>query len=451
MPPIVAFIIGFMALIALSIYPLKLHIFIGLLLSALLIGFLAGMPPVDVVNTVAAGVGKLVTKIGIVIIFGVLLGRYLEISGGGKRMALTFLNAFKKRNAELAAAASGFVVSIPIFSDSGYVILCPFIKSLARVGKVCLPALAVSLSAGLLATHVFVPPTPGPLAVAALLEIDIGRMIAYGLLAALGMTLAGWAFSVLYLKKKYPTFYTTEEFYGTKEATGGESEEETGKEEKLPTKFSSFFPIAIPMILILLNTVGSMVLPEESTALMVLKTIGNPNVALMIGAGVAALMLRKFMGEGVLGAAVADSLKIAAPIIFITSAASGMSAILKASGAGPAVAEVIAASGMPILLGVFLVGGVLKTVTGSGTTAVMTGAALASPFIAMGVSPLLVALALGSGARLVCHLNDSYFWVYTRMTGFETTTSLRTLTLGNVAMALGGFVVVLILAAVGIS
>lgn len=447
MPPIVAFIIGFIALIVLSIYPLKLHIFIGLLLSALLIGFLAGMPPVDVVNTVAAGVGKLVTKIGIVIIFGVLLGRYLEISGGGKRMALAFLNAFKKRNAELAAAASGFVVSIPIFSDSGYVILCPFIKSLARVGKVCLPALAVSLSAGLLATHVFVPPTPGPLAVAALLEIDIGRMIAYGLLAALGMTLAGWAFSVLYLRKKYPTFYSTEEFYGTKELT----KEEIGKEEKLPTKFSSFFPIAIPMVLILLNTAGAMVLPEESTALMALKTIGNPNVALMIGAGVAALMLGKFMGKGALGVAVADSLKIAAPIIFITSAASGMSAILKASGAGPAVAETIAASGMPIILCVFLVGGALKTVTGSGTTAVMTGAALASPFIAMGVSPLLVALALGSGARLVCHLNDSYFWVYTQLTGFDTATSLRTLTLGNVAMALGGFVVVCILAAVGVS
>ncbi|USS40669.1 GntP family permease [Thermococcus aggregans] len=440
MDPLLAFVIGMVVLVLIAIKPFKMPAFIALTITALVIGILAGMSPLEAISTFTQGFGSLVTKIGLVIIFGIILGRYLEVSGAAKSMALAFLNIFKEKNAPLGMALSGYVSSIPVYSDVTFVIFTPLMKAISATARISLPVLAVSLSAGALATHVFVPPTPGPLAVAGLLNIELGKMIIYGSLAALGMTLGGWAFAVLYLQRKYPDVYPTLE----------EISENVSTEERLPSASRSFIALLTPMVLILLNTAGSILLPENSSLLAFLKIIGDKNIALMIGAGLAALLLKDYIGIEGLKKNVDESLRIAGPIVFITAAGGGLSSILKASGAGKAVAEGIAYAGIPPILAVFIVAGILKTATGSGTTAVITSATLATPFVEMGVPPILIALAAGSGARLVCHVNDSFFWVYTKMTGFDTEMGLKTLTIGNIFMALGGFIVTLILAAIGV-
>ena len=195
-----AFIIGLAVLLILAI-KFKVNAFVSLLISALTIGLHSGMDPTDVIKTMTGGFGKTVSKIGIVIIFGVMLGKYLEDSRGAEKMARTLANAVGEKRSPLTMALSGYLISIPVFSDVGYVILSPLAKAISRTSKVSFYAIAVFRSAGLLATHVFVPPTPGPLAVAGLLGIDIGEMIIWGSFAALGMTLAGWLWAITIMPK----------------------------------------------------------------------------------------------------------------------------------------------------------------------------------------------------------------------------------------------------------
>ncbi len=432
-----AFIIGLAVLLLLAI-KFKVNAFVSLLISALTIGILSGMNLPEVIKTMTGGFGKTVSSIGIVIIFGVMLGKYLEDSRGAEKMARTLAKAVGEKRSPMAMALSGYLISIPVFSDVGYVILSPLAKAISRTSKVSFYAIAVSLSAGLLATHVFVPPTPGPLAVAGLLGVDVGEMIIWGGLAALGMTLAGWLWAVTVMPKIAGTYIP--------EADADETEETS---QEMPGGLVSFLPLLIPMILILSATTSKMVLPKGHSFITFTSFIGDANIAMAVGVIFAICLLgRKLKKTGEKNPILKimdDALKSAGPIIFITAAGGALGAILKSSGAGKAIAEAVANSGMPFILVPFFIAGILKTIQGSGTVAVVTAATLCLPIAQqLGLHPILIALASGSGARLICHVNDSYFWVYTNMSGFDTKTGLKTLSAANVAMALGGLAVTFI-------
>ena len=432
-----AFIIGLAVLLLLAI-KFKVNAFVSLLISALTIGVLSGMELTEVIKTMTGGFGKTISKIGIVIIFGVMLGKYLEDSRGAEKMARSLAKAVGEKRSPLAMALSGYLISIPVFSDVGYVILSPLAKAISRTSKISFYAIAVSLSAGLLATHVFVPPTPGPLAVAGLLGVDIGEMIIWGGLAALGMTLAGWLWAVTVMPKIAGTYIP--------EAEAEDHEENT---QEMPGGFVSFIPLLIPMILILSATTSKMILPKDHPLTALTSFVGDANIAMAVGVIFAICLLGKKLknsGEkNPILKVMDDALKSAGPIIFITAAGGALGAILKSSGAGAAIAEAVANSGMPFILVPFFIAGILKTIQGSGTVAVVTAATLCLPIAQqLGLHPILIALASGSGARLICHVNDSYFWVYTNMSGFDTKTGLKTLSAANVAMALGGLAVTFI-------
>ncbi len=424
-----AFVIGMIVLLVLAI-KFRLNAFISLLATAVVIGLLSRMDTVDIIKTITEGFGSTVSSIGIVIIFGVMLGKYLEDSGGAHKMALGAVQMVGEKNSSIAMAISGYLVSIPVFSDVGYVILAPFAKAISQKTKIPMAVLGVSLSAGLLATHVYVPPTPGPLAAAGMLGIDIGRAILYGSFAAIFMTFFGWAFAQFYLAKKGDVFKPEFEESVT---------EDNLSEQDLPGMFASIFPLLLPMFLILLNTTSKAILPKESTFVRMMSFIGDSNIALAIGVIACVVLLGKRLGKEKVLKVMDRSLSEAGSIIFITAAGGALGAILKSSGAGTAMAEAVMNSGLPFILIPFAIAALLKIIQGSGTVAVVTAATLTAPLAQqLGIDPILIFLATGAGARSFCHVNDSYFWVYTKMSGFDMKTGLSTLSLSNPFMALGG-------------
>ncbi len=425
----VAFIIGVIVLLYLAL-KVKVSAFMALLATALTIGILAGMGTTETINTIVAGFSKSVGSIGLVIIFGTMLGNYLEQSRAAHKMALDAVKLVGTKNSSAAMAISGYLISIPVFSDVGFLILSPLIKAISKKSKIPLAVLAVALSSGLLATHVYVPPTPGPLAAAGLLGIDIGRAIMWGAFAAVFMTLAGWLFAHFYLMKKSPDYYTFVE---------NQNQDEEVDETDLPGSFVSLLPLLLPIVLILLNTTCAAIFPKESPVLAVTKFIGDSNIALVIGALVAIALLGKRIGKDKVLKVMDTSLKDAGSIIFITAAGGALGQVLKVSGAGDALAQAVVSSGLPFILIPFVISAILKIVQGSGVVAVVTSATLTAPIATqLGIDPILIFLASGAGARAYCHVNDSFFWVYTNCCGFDMKTGLKTLSYSNIFMSLGG-------------
>lgn len=434
MPMMLVFVIGMAVLLFLCI-KVKANAFVSLLATALVMGLMAGMSGADTVSAITDGFSGTVKSIGIVIIFGIMLGNYLDAAKGTNRMALDAVKLVGQKRAGLAMAITGYLVSIPVFSDAAFVILTPLVKAIHKKTKIPLAILAVSLSAGLLSTHVFVPPTPGPLAAAGLLGIDIGRAIMYGAFGAVFMTAAGWIFAELFFKNKSDSYYT---FRDSEEQ---EKEEAVSLDEDtdLPGTLASLLPLVVPIVLILLNTTCGMLLPEDSVVMKIVSFVGDSNIALAIGAILAIITLGKRLGGKVILDVMDKTLKDAGPIVFITSAGGALGQVLKVSGAGDSLAQGVIHTGLPFILIPFVISGLLKVVQGSGTVAVTTAATLCAPIAAsLGLDPILIFLASGAGARLCCQVNDSYFWVYTNCMGFDMKTGLKTLSISNVVMSLGG-------------
>lgn len=430
----VVFIIGIVVLLFLCL-KVKANAFISLLATALVMGVLAGLSGGEVVSTITSGFSKTVKSIGIVIIFGILLGNYLDAAKGTNRMALDAVRLVGQKRAGLAMAITGYLVSIPVFSDAACVILTPLVKAIHKKTRIPLAVLAVSLSAGLLATHVYVPPTPGPLAAAGLLGIDIGQAILYGAFAAVFMTAFGWIFAEVYLKSRPESYYSFAEGVQGAEEGAVSLDEDTD----LPGTLASLVPLVVPLLLIVGNTTCAMVFPEESGIVQMFSFVGDANIALAIGAVLAIITLGKRMGGKKILEIMDKTLKDAGPIVFITAAGGALGEVLKVSGAGDSLAELVINTGLPFILIPFVIAGLLKIVQGSGTVAVTTAATLCAPIAAtLGMDPILIFLASGAGARSCCHVNDSYYWVYTNCMGFDMKTGLKTLSLGNIFMALGG-------------
>lgn len=425
------FLIGMAVLFYLAL-KLKVNAFIALIATALVMGALSGMPGPEVVSAITGGFAGTVRSIGIVIIFGIMLGNYLEAAKGTTKMALDTVKLVGSKRSGLAMAISGYIVSIPVFSDAGFVILAPLVKAISKKTRIPLAVLAVSLSAGLLATHVYVPPTPGPLAAAGMLGIDIGRAIMYGAFAAVLMTAFGWLFAEIYFRNKPESYYTFRE--------DAEPQAEVEMDDKdLPGSFVSVFPLVLPIILIILNTTCKMILPKDSSILPITSFIGDPNIALMIGTLLAIIFFAKRLGGPKTLKIMDATLKDAGPIVFITAAGGSLGQVLKVSGAGDSLAQTVISTGLPFILIPFVIAAVLKIVQGSGTVAVVTAATLSAPIGAqLGLDPILIFMASGAGARSMCHVNDSFFWVYTNCMGFDMKTGLRTLSISNIFMALGG-------------
>lgn len=422
----------------------KLNAFLALLLTAYGVGLAARMPAADIASNINSGFGGLMTGIGLVIILGTIIGVFLEKSGAAVRMAETVLRVVGEKRPGLAMNIIGYIVSIPVFCDSGFVILSSLNRALAKRSRVSLTSLAVALSLGLYATHVMVPPTPGPLAAAGNLKVEnLALVIFIGLIAAIPTSIAGYLWSKRFAKEPVTV----------SEADTGASLSAAAAElgsQNLPSAWLSFAPIVVPILLIAIASVANF--PSKPFGAGSLKTalvfLGTPVTALLIGVGFALLLVKK-LDERVLSGWIGEALKASATILIITGAGGSLGKILAATNIGAYLGQSLAHFQLGIFLP-FIIAAALKTAQGSSTVALVTTSALVEPLLgSLGLASVmgrvLTVMAVAAGSMVVSHANDSYFWVVSQFSDMDVTTAYRAQTIGTLVQGLVGIATVFVL------
>lgn len=409
----------------------KVQAFLALIICTVIVGVVGGMPLLNttievdgvektfgIINSITSGFGGTLGSIGIIIGFGVMMGQIFEVTGAAKRMAYTFLKQFGKKREEEALALTGFLVSIPIFCDSGFVVLAPIAKAISRATKKSFIGLGVALAAGLVITHSLVPPTPGPLGVCGIFGIDVGSFILLTIILALPMTIACIAYSRLYLSKKYYRIpnedgEVVEAPYREPDYDGAFAMDMSG----VPGALESFMPLLVPIVLILINTVATAV--GATTGIMeILIFLGQPIVAVGIGLLVAIFTLGRKLDRHTCLSEMEKGMMSAGIIMLVTGGGGALGQIIKDSGLGNFMAEGLAQTAIPIVVLPLLISTAMRFIQGSGTVAMTTAASISAPIIiASGASPLLGAIACCVGSLFFGYFNDSYFWVVNRTLG----------------------------------
>ncbi len=411
-----------LAVLIFLILKTKVHVFIALIIAGVLVGLIGGLGTTATVDAITAGFGSTLGSIGIIIGFGIMMGQMFEISGAAERMARTFLKLFGKGREEAALALTGFLVSIPIFCDSGFVILSPLAKALSRTTKKSIAGLSVALAGGLVITHSLVPPTPGPLGVAGTFGVDVGKFILLGIAISLPMAIAITLYSKYIGKKIYQLPDETGEGWvrppyqkPVYDITSDETERD------LPSAFLSFTPIVLPIILILLNTVLSAL--ELTTGFYAaLIFLGKPIIAVGIGLLISIYTLTRGKEVKWVIGELEESMKSAGIIIFVTGGGGALGQVLKAAGVGDYIAKGIASTSIPVILLPFIIATLVRFVQGSGTVAMITAAGITAPIVeAAGGNMLLGAFAACVGSLFFSYFNDSFYWVVNRLSGITET------------------------------
>lgn len=406
----------------------KVQAFLALIICTVIVGVVGGMPLTNItledgqtfgiVNSITSGFGGTLGSIGIIIGFGVMMGQIFEVTGAAKRMAYTFLKLFGKKREEEALALTGFLVSIPIFCDSGFVVLAPIAKAISRATKKSFIGLGAALAAGLVITHSLVPPTPGPLGVCGIFGIDVGSFILMTIVLALPMTVACIAYARLYLSKKYYCVpnedgEVVELPYQEPDYDGAFAMDMSG----VPGALESFMPLIVPIVLILVNTIATAV--GTTTGIMeVLIFLGQPIIAVGLGLLVAIFTLGRKLDRHTCIAEMEKGMMSAGIIMLVTGGGGALGQIIKDSGLGNFMAEGLAQTAIPIVVLPLLISTAMRFIQGSGTVAMTTAASISAPIIiAAGASPLLGAIACCVGSLFFGYFNDSYFWVVNRTLG----------------------------------
>ena len=408
----------------------KVQAFLALILATVVVGVVGGMPlanitlengkTLGIVNSITSGFGGTLGSIGIIIGFGVMMGQIFEVTGAAKRMAYTFLKLFGKGREEMALATTGFVVSIPIFCDSGFVVLSPIAKALSKATKKSVIALGVSLAAGLVITHSLVPPTPGPLGVCGIFGIDVGLFLLLTLVLSVPMAIACIIYAKKFLAKKY--YKIVDDNGNIVDAPYQEADKNASIDlnmEGVPGAFESFGPLLLPILLILINTVSS-ALGMKTGIFEVLIFLGQPIVAVGLGLLLAIFTLGRRLDRATCLKEMEKGMASAGIIMLVTGGGGALGQIIKDSGLGTFMAEGIAQTAIPVIVLPLIISTAMRFIQGSGTVAMTTAASITAPIvIASGANPVLGAIACCVGSLFFGYFNDSYFWVVNRTLGVE--------------------------------
>ena len=421
-----------------------LHPFIAILLTAFIFGIVSGIPLPQITTLIGSGFSKIFAGIGLVIIFGTLMGTILEQSGAALKIADCIIKLLGKRHPVLSMAIMGWVVSIPVFCDSGFVVLNPIREALVKKTQSSPVAMTVALSGGLYLSHVFIPPTPGPLAAAETLGLSGNLLLVMGM----GLLCSIFPMFLLILFSNYIGRRISCSSNASTNTASSSSTDATRiaakynsiieKSGRLPSAALSFAPIIVPIILMSLASILQGAEMQQQLKDVVL-FLSNPTIALAIGLLFATFLLKRGSGFEEM---VENSLKRSGPILFITAAGSVLGNIVAGS---PLVgfitdnAQVLNGLG---LLFPFLVAAMLKSSMGSSSVAIITAAGIVAPFAeAMGLaSPIgltLICMAVGAGSMTVSHSNDSYFWVVTKFGRMDIKSGYKTQTLATLILGLG--------------
>lgn len=441
---LLVFVISLMFVLV-SIIKLNLHPFLALLIGGLIMGILSGLPLTSVADGLAAGFGSTMQSIGILIILGVGIGHLLHISGCTEQIAALMLRATGEKRVGVAVNLTGYIVSIPVFFDAAFVILVSLVKSLSRKGKIPFVSLVTSLSVGLIVAHAMVIPTPGPIAVAGTMGVNIGWFLLYSMIVSLPAALVGGVLYGKYLggREKY-----AHDFANAFDDIEEEAQEDEG--HSLPPGGLGIFLIFLPIVMILVGTVASMLLPKDTPAFLFFNFIGNKNIALLVGLLAAFFSLRRYIKDS-FNEVITQAATQSGIILAITGAGGAFGAIINATGIGEqlvgGMTEMTKGAGIAMIIAAFIISQVLRAAQGSTTVALVTTSAIFSPIVAgmTGVSPILVGLAVCAGGIGISLPNDSGFWVINRFSKFDVQETLRVWTVGGTIAGVTSLVMIVIL------
>lgn len=430
---IVIFLLALAALFFL-ILKLKVEPFLSLIGIALATALAIGMPLKEVAATVTQGFGNTLIGVGILIGLGVIFGQFLGASGAVEKIAAAVLKAFGIKRSPAGLALTGTAVSIPVFFDAAFVILSGLIKSLSKKTGISVVSFVTALGVGLIVSHNMIAPTPGPLVVAENTGAELGLFILYGLIVAIPATLVGGYIYGLFIGKRVQHSGEIEEM-AVNPADAPKKEISTGL---------SFFMLALPIVLILANTVSQLLFPDTAIS-SVLGFIGEKNVALFISVIAAIILLTPYISiphERLYS----EAINSAGIIILITGAGGAFGAVINKSGIGDHLIATMQSWSIPVLLLAFIFSQILRASLGSATVALVTTSSILGPMAGdLGVSPILLGLAICAGGIGLSLPNDSGFWVVNRFGKLTIPQTLKAWTVGGFIAGLTALVTVFIL------
>jgi Gnt-I system low-affinity gluconate transporter len=429
-----------MAVILFLILRIKLHAFVALLLGSLLIGVAAGMPLAKVLVSVTDGMANTLGVIAVLVGLGAMFGQMLENSGGADALARSLVAKFGEKNAPWSLALTGFVVAIPVFFDIGFIILVPIVYGLTvRTGNSII-SYGLPLLIGLATAHTFIPPTPGPIAVATIVQADIGWVILFGAIAGFPAAVIAGPLFARYVSRKVivgvPDYMRVEP--------------DAHPSTPPPVLLVSSL-IALPLLLIVGNTLSKALLPESNSVRSVLMFIGHPIVALLVSTLLCFTLLgtRRGVSAQEVRELASKALEPAGLIILVTGAGGVLKQVLIDSGVGAVLGDMLAASHLPALLLAFLTAAILRLMQGSATVAMLAAASLVASIV--GDAELsqpklaLMVVAIAAGSSIASHVNDSGFWLVNRYLGLTVPQTLKTWTVATTLLSLIGLMMTILI------
>nr|WP_321414253.1 GntP family permease [uncultured Allomuricauda sp.] len=437
---LVVYLLLSIALIIGLINYLRLHPFLALFMVAIFFGFAAGMDYQVILQTINDGFGGTLGKIGLVIIFGVIIGAFLENTGGAYALAEAVIKVVGKKRVPTAMGILGYFVSIPVFADSGFILLSPLNKSLSKKAGISLAGSAIALAMGLTIAHNLVPPTPGPIAAAGILNADLGLVLAL----AIPISMVALATALLFATKFAARTYI--------DPNPDISQEDIDVRMKTaPSAFKASLPILVPIVLIMINSRLRLIPSEEIASWQsFLQFLGEPVIALVIGMFLAFALPKQLNRElistdGWVGKALKDS----ANILLITGAGGVFGKMLQNSGIAEVMGDALSDLNLSFFLP-FLIASAIKLAQGSSTVALITAASIVFPMmVSLGfvteMDKALLVISIGAGSMVVSHANDSFFWVVTQMSGMNIGKGYKLHSLGTLVIGLTSIISVLII------
>lgn len=429
-------VIAGIIILLLLILAVRLQAFIALLISSIFVGILAGMDPVSIMRSMQKGMGDTLGFVAVVVGLGAMFGAILERSGGAESIARELMRRFGEKNASWAMMVTGFIVAIPVFFDVAFIILVPLIYALQRNSGKSLLRYGLPLLAGLAITHAFIPPTPGPVAVADILQADLGWVILFGVIVGIPTAIVcGPVFSGFVSRKIH--------------VEAPDFNQDAQHHDVLPGVGTITVIIGLPIFLILCNTILNSTafsgVESLAAARKWIQLIGHPFTALIIANLIAWYLLgiRKGLTRNQLVRITTKSMEPAGIIILLTGAGGVFKQVLIDTGAGEMAAASIAGPGMGVFFFAFISAVVVRVLQGSATVAMVTAAGLTAPLLASGMPEMgkaLLVIAIAAGASAISHVNDSGFWLVSKYLGMSEKQTFKSWTAMTTLLALIGFI-----------
>lgn len=434
--PLIQSMLGLLAGIALIVLltaRFRVHAFFALLLASVLTGCILELPVTTIIGSIKTGIGNIIGSLGLIIILGTTLGLILEHSGSTTVLANYVVHRTGTRRSALAMNIIGYLVGMPIFCDSGFIVLSGLNKALAKRSGIPMIVMASSLATGLYAVHCLMPPHPGITAATGAIHAETGRVMLYGLLIAIPVSISGYLWSVFAGRRIAVT--VRNDMVADDTAVKG------------PSVLMSVLPIAVPILLIALRSLSSLEVPHPSLLLQTIAILGMPEVALSAGILLALSQLKTKVS-----AILQEGAEKAAGILVIIGGGGAFGAILAKADIGSHIAQNQSVATMGLFLP-FLVTALLKTAQGSSTVAIIAAAAIMQPLLPVmgldsGSGRIICVLAMGAGSMMISHTNDAYFWVISKFSGLEIKEMLRVYSTGTMVMGVVAIAFVYVLSLV---